>query len=402
MKEILITRRVVHLGGYDPVTPTAFFARFNRELARSAACWNATVSTHGFVADDERAVWISEMRGPGWTAITEHELLRWDDVIAGHRSGSTMSRWLRGIAAFLDFSVHGALWRYLAIAWRYAVFFLYPFAMLVAAFALSIIVFRTLAAAIGLPFWLGLLIGLGAAFAASYAMVRQGHIGHLLDDWDFAKRLIRSPDPVISGRLQAASARLAALPPDIDVQVVGHSLGAVLAVELLDHAIGQLDPPRDVRFIALGSSILKLALHDKATALRGQLERVNSSGRIRWIEYQSLSDVMNFYKTDPVRLLKLDGPSPIVRQVRFKRMLNPDYYRKIKTNFFRLHCQFVSGNDQRAAFDYMIVTCGPFSPEKMAQSTDGAVNWLDADGALTSLGRAALLPERSAPPDAPN
>jgi hypothetical protein len=400
MQDILIRKRVIHLGGYDPMRPEAFFARFNRELTRSAACWSAVAATRDFTVEPERATWVSEMRGAGWMVLTEHELIRWDDVIATHRSGSTLSRWLGGIISFMDFVIHGALWRYLAIAWRYAAFFIYPFAILIFVFAFTLLAVEAGMTALGASPLLSKPLSLAAAFAASFGMVRSGHVGHLLDDWDFARRLVRTSDPVISERLLAASARLASVPADVDVLVVGHSLGAVLAAELLDRTVSQPQSSRSFRFVALGSSILKLALHGEAKTLRAQLNRMNGSGRVAWTEFQSLSDVMNFYKSDPVKLLRLDGPPPLVRQVRFRRMLQPAYYRRIKRNFFRLHCQFISGNDRRAPYDYMMLTCGPFTPAAMALPGDGVMNWIDDAGALTEQGRATLLPVAAARPEA--
>jgi hypothetical protein len=402
MATTLIRKKVIHLGGYDPMEPEAFFARFNRELGRSAGCWAVAGSTRDFHVEADRATWTSELRGPGWIVLTTHELVRWDDVIKAHRARSTWSRWLGGIVSFLDFVAHGTVWRYLTTAWRYAAFFIYPFALLVAAFALVKIAVVTVFTALGVGGPVSMLISLAAALIASFLLVRRGHIGHLLDDWDFARRLIRHADPVISTRLKLASDRLGTIPPEIDVLVVGHSLGAVLAAELLDETIARHNAARSYTFVALGSSILKLALHGKAARLRQQLGRINRSGVVRWTDYQSLSDVMNFYKSDPVKVLNLEGPSPLVRQVRFSRMLKPDYYRKIKTNFFRLHCQFISGNDMRAPYDYILMTCGPFSVEALARSPDGAMGWLDETGALTVPGRAAITrelePERDPPP----
>lgn len=391
MTKTLIRKKVVHLGGYDPMQPDAFFVRFKRELGRSAACWGLTASTRDFVVETGRATWVSELRGPDWAVETEHELLRWDDVITAHRSGSTLSRWFGGIVSFMDFVIHGAVWRYLSVAWRYAVFFIYPFTVLIAAFVATKIAVMTAATAVGIePSW-ATMASLAAAFGISFLIVRRGHVGHLLDDWDFARRLIRQPDPVISRRMKTAADRLADTPPEIELLIVGHSLGAVLAAELLDNALARTQPSRHFQFVALGSSILKLALHAKADTLRQQLDRVNGTSRVTWIEYQSLSDVMNFYKSDPVKLLGLQGPAPLVRQVRFSRMLQPGYYTKIKTNFFRLHCQFISGNDLRAPFDYIILVGGPFHPVALAQSAEGPMTWLDDGGGLTVQGRQALL-----------
>ena len=42
-------------------------------------------------------------------------------------------------------------------------------------------------------------------------------------------------------------------------------------------------------------------------------------------------------------------------------MLDPAQHRCVKRNFYRVHCQFVSGND-RAAYDYFMFTYVPFPP----------------------------------------
>ena len=55
--------------------------------------------------------------------------------------------------------------------------------------------------------------------------------------------------------------------------------------------------------LTVGSSLLKVALHPAAQALRKNVETVASSKTI-WIDVQSLTDPMNFYKSDPVRDLK--------------------------------------------------------------------------------------------------
>jgi hypothetical protein len=57
--------------------------------------------------------------------------------------------------------------------------------------------------------------------------------------------------------------------------------------------------------------------------------------------------------------------------VRVKAMLDPAAYRRIKRNLFRVHNQFVSGNDRRAAYDYFMLLCGPLSAENQARSRDG-------------------------------
>src|SRR3954465_12292445 len=92
---------------------------------------------------------------------------------------------------------------------------------------------------------------------------------------------------------------------------------------------------------------------------------------------------MNFYKVDPVAGMGVAGKSPGLRQVRIKAVLDPAAYRVIKRNFFRVHCQFVSANDRRAASDYFMLVCGPFAAQAQARSRAGAASWIDSSGRVT-------------------
>ncbi len=223
--------------------------------------------------------------------------------------------------------------------------------------------------------WFGLAGGAlaaGMAFAGLVWLAKSRvPLSHLLDDWTFARRYLRVPDHVIDRRTKAGAALIAATPPDTDLLVVGHSLGAAVAMEMLAAAISNEPDGRRLSFLSLGSSVLKLALHRDSKRLRAQVAAVAASPRVTWVEYQAVNDVMNFFRTDPVAILGLAGRSPTVRKVRFGDMLEPAYYRSIKLDFFRLHCQFVSGNDRRAAFDYLMALCGPLPIGTLARLRGG-------------------------------
>jgi hypothetical protein len=170
----------------------------------------------------------------------------------------------------------------------------------------------------------------------------------------------------------------------------------VLAIDLLDRALrhdatlGRRGAP--VALFSVGSSILKIGLHRGATRFHAAVERVASAPGVFWAEYQALTDVMNFYKTDPVAEMRLTATShPVVRIVRIKQMLDPSAYRRIKRNLFRVHCQFVSGNDRRAAYDFFVALCGPLSARRQAALPEGAASAIGPHGELLD----------SAPPPAP-
>ena len=60
-------------------------------------------------------------------------------------------------------------------------------------------------------------------------------------------------------------------------------------------------------------------------------------------------------------------------------------------NFCRLNCEFISGNDKRAAYDYFMLVCGPVSVKSQALAQDGAVSMFGDDGALISMPRSAVI-----------
>jgi hypothetical protein len=63
-------------------------------------------------------------------------------------------------------------------------------------------------------------------------------------------------------------------------------------------------------------------------------------------------------------------------------MLDHDMYLRIRLNFFRVHCQFVSGNDRRTSYDYFMLTCGPISAKSQTLAPDGALSMIADDGGL--------------------
>ena len=392
MRELPIKKRLVfQLGGYDPKPPEAVYSRFVRELRRFETTWKVTARAAEAEVTPDAAHWTVVASGPNWRTETAYRAVRWDDVITDSARRSDWRRVPAGLLAFADFFVSGAFWGYLRANWRYAGFFLYPYVLLTALGALALIGGAAIAKFAG-----SALVGMVVAVALSIALLqwpaRRLFIQDLLDDWIFARNYIRGEHSVLGSRLEKVAESLceAARGGEADeILVVGHSLGAALAIDLLDRAL-LIDPKLGegrtrVSFLSIGSSVPKIALHRAATRFRAAVERVANAPAIFWGEYQALTDVMNFYKVDPVIDMGIKGKSPLIRQVRVKAMLDPAAYRRVKRNFYRVHCQFVSGNDRRAAYDYFMFICGPLSAENQVRSPDGVVTSIRPDGALANL-----------------
>src|SRR6516164_4523190 len=282
-------RLVFHIGGYDPVAPPASAQRrFVREIERFQRTWKVEAIVDDLRDSADQTQWNVTTTGPNWQVETDYHLVRWDDVIDGFSRRSIGSRIPLGILAFLDFVLAGTFWRYVLTSWGYAVFFLYPFIMfgllIAAAFlvgALAIKIGGSIVVAIG-----GGLLGLAAVLAGPWRWL---HLSDLFDDWIFSRAYIRSGNSNIEQRLDRLAAELVAAASNSaadEILVIGHSLGAVLAVDLLDRAL-KLDPALGrnkipVTFLSVGSPILKIGLHPKAICFRTMMDaspsRARSSG----------------------------------------------------------------------------------------------------------------------------
>jgi hypothetical protein len=385
----VVKRLVFHIGGYDPITPPASAQqRFVREIKRFERVWSVKAVVDGFRDSADQTQWNVTTTGPDWLVETDYHLVRWNDVIDAFGRRSIFSRISLGILTYLDFVLAGTLWRYLMTSWGYAIFFLYPFVMLcvLIAIALSIGVFAfktsgSIPIAIG-----GCLLGFTAVLAGPWRWL---NLGDLFDDWIFSREYIRGENPNIEQRLDRLAPELVAAASNSavdEILVIGHSLGAVLAVDLLDRALkldATLGPSKTpITFITVGSSILKIGLHRGANRFRAMMERVARSPAIFWGDYQARVDLLNFYDSRPMTEMGLSIENEaIVRLVEIGRMLDHDMYRRIRLHFFRLHCQFVSGNDRRATYDYFMLICGPVSAKSQTLAPDGAVSMIADDGA---------------------
>jgi len=362
-------RCVFFLGGYEPIPPERQHERFVRELARFQKAWNVHSTVSGLTLAEQGAVasWQVETKGPNWAVETEYRSLLWGDLVASDFERSDWERVPCAIRAFADFIGSGTAFRYFAVNWRYGLFFLYPILILLG-FAAAALALAWHATGYGLP---SLLVPVAALAVFALLIVWPGRfllLPYMLDDWLFAYELVHRTRPGLDERLDIfardVAARLRAGGVD-EVVFSAHSLGCALKVEVLDRAL-RMAPEfgadgDKLSVLSTGSSLLKIALHPAAGWLKEAVARVSQNQAVFWVEYQTMVDIISFYKVNPLLALHLpDTGRPAIRRVHVRDMLQPDTYRRFKGNFFRLHRQLVMGNDKRYFYDYFMVCCGPF------------------------------------------
>ena len=295
----------------------------------------------------------------------------------------------------------GAAYRYLRSSIRYFLFFLYPLILLAgligAAIAIPYVLNR-----IGLPISapIAALLAIAAFVGLLYWPGRFFLFHYLLDDWIFAYELVHRSRTGLDERIDRFARELVERARDRsydEVVVSGQSLGGALMMEIVDRAL-KLDSALGSRgpvlwLMSTGSSLLKIALHPKAEWIRVATGNVADAAHVNWVEYQAIVDVISFYKTDPVVEMGLpDRERPIVQQVKIRRMLAPTTYKRFWGNFFRLHRQFVMGNELRYFYDYFQICCGPAPIARRVRYRDRLLEVFGEDGSYN----AAELPAKAA------
>jgi pimeloyl-ACP methyl ester carboxylesterase len=216
---------------------------------------------------------------------------------------------------------------------------------------------------------------------------------HALDDWIFSRDFVHGRRPDLEARLDRFAdallikAREAALD---EIVIVGHSMGASLAVEIVARALAR-DPELGrhgptVCVLTVGSTIPKFTLHPAAEHIRRAAAAVAAAPSIAWAEYQARDDAISFYKFDPVTgshvgSIRLDN-KPVIRRVQMHDMLERRTFWRSRMKFMRLHYQFVLANERRAIYDYFMTVCGPLAFEHAILAPGGAAGLITVDGAL--------------------
>ena len=282
----MIKRRLVFpIAGYDPVDAARHHRRFARGLVTFARTWNvnAEVSDFAEATPDKLAHWTVTTFGGNWRVEATYVPLAWNDIVLADLSRPMPLRLARFGAALFDFIRTGTAFRHFRANWKYGFFFFYP--------AFYLVVFAAIGAVLGL--WAANLAQLeGAASALTATAVgaaafcgllswlgRRWRVIQALDDWIFAYDYLHGRRPDVELRLDRFAREIAAAAREDrydEIVVVGHSLGATLAVNVAaraldrDPALGRHGTP--VCVLTVGSTIPKFTLHPGAV-LSGSMWR---------------------------------------------------------------------------------------------------------------------------------
>jgi hypothetical protein len=243
-----------------------------------------------------------------------------------------------------------------------------------------------------LPAWAAVAVGLAAA-AAAFAALRPAadrwFVMQVLNAWPHLRDYGRGKPTGYERPIEILARRLvaAAHANEVDeVLIIGHSAGGAISPAIVARAL-EIDPDLGrhgpaVILMTVGSLLPGCALHPKAERVRASIRRIATEPAVRWIDCQARKDVMNFYDLDPVVDLgiRLDAErhNPLVWIVRLRDMLSGENYNRRRANYFRMHYQFIMGNDLRAPYDFFMLVCGPVCAADWAKRGDEIVRTFPA------------------------
>lgn len=367
MREFPAVRRrlVVFLPGFEAMPAVAHGKRFVREARRTAPVYGMRLSEEIAVPQQGEVTARIVATGAG-DAATETELLvdSMEEIAASYAARGAMWRLVTGYRALFDFAFSGAALSFARTSWRYLIFFFFPLILPLAAVLLALLAWQVSASAAA-----GLLVGVVVAVAFAWMALSRLHLLLVMDDWTFARDLAHRRQPDFEAALDGLAARTANRASEgqfDEIVIAAHSLGAIAAVPLAARIVRMPTALPPLGVLTVGASLMKVALHPKADWLRDDVEAV-SQGRLAWLDVQTLTDPIHFYKSHPLTSLGLaDSGSVTTMRVRFRNQLDPDRYRRLKFNLFAVHRQFVSGVDRPSEYAFHAILLGPERFETVA------------------------------------
>jgi hypothetical protein len=377
-KDMIKKRSAVHFPGFEPLDAEAHRKRYMRSAVQTAQAYGFSLSVGPLQSDAAQPHFDIEASGAEWRTETRMMILDHIALIQSLLTPPLLSRLLSGYRAAFQVLANGAFLRYARQAWRFALFFAFPFLFVGLGLAAAVALAR-LPLHAGLPAWhliWSAPLALAAFFKVFLPYAERFHTQLLFADWQLAVALAKMDDPDCLARLeQAADALTAAIETECDERLVtAHSMGGALAL----HALGivlERDPHafdgRPVTLVTLGGQGLQVSMMRSATVLRRRIGLVLDCPHITWIDIQCVSDAANFYVDGVAALSGHPGKrEPAIQRIRMKRMLTPAHYKRIKRDLLRMHRQFVLGSDVVSRFDFQVMTAGPHPAAAFAAFTE--------------------------------
>ncbi|QNP78473.1 hypothetical protein [Agrobacterium tumefaciens] len=367
------SRLVLYFPGFDPLDASAHHLRYQRAAALAGKTWDVDYAVGPLTNTPAGETFTVEASAGDWRTRSDIFVYDHNAVISQLRDAPVRQQIWLGFKAGAGIIAEGGAARYFRHAWRFGLFFIFPFLLMLVGGAVAAAIALS-PSLLGLPLWL-FAISLPAAalffVKAFLPFAERFHTLHLYADWRFALAVGRDEAIARDWIEERAALVLTALEqPSDEVLVVSHSMGASLALAVIGRVL-ELKPNaldgRKLSFATLGGAALQCAFLSSASRLRESVGAIARHPEVIWFDIQCLTDPIHLYRCNTVALTgHKDAPQPKIVPIRFKHSLSSERYKKNKRNFLRMHRQYVLGPDRKSGYDFTLLTAGPLPAASFA------------------------------------
>jgi len=365
------TRRVYYIGGFDP-RGASYYHRLYREESVKQSSINGSrieVGSRRKISPLQHA-WNIDAEWEGDTVTTDYRFMVWDDIVRKHWPSSHLKMLGEMVTNYTGFISCGALGRIRRSYRSFFISLIYP------------IVIMSLAAIVGLSvgaILAGIMMGAGFSHALSWlvcfaclpiaiwVVVKQEE--RLKTFWLLRTILfvIRWGGFVPQGINQRMDEFADIIEQDQqqhpcdEVMVVGHSVGAIIAVSVMARLLTRSSQHSNLELVTLGQCIPLLSLFPNAAEFRRDMKAVAIQSDIPWLDIVGRADPLCSYEADPVEISGIHSSElkwPQRLDISILKMYTSKNYKRLKLNKLRLHFQYLMSSELKSNYDYFRLTTG--------------------------------------------
>ena len=347
-------RRVFFIAGFDPRGVKGYYQRLSESLAPIASV--GPLERQG----GYRALW--SWRSPA--VETTFEFLQWDDIVDRHwRAKGRLGAQVAAARALFVYYRCGLLARARdgarAVRWALLVMGLGPLALAAAALAFPLTAGVLGARALPYGGWLAAPAFIVALLVGDLAW-RKLNLEWLAKGFACIVETARGEAMAWEARCAIFAARIAEVEREgeaDEIVVVGHSLGAILAMMALARylALGER-PRRRIAFATLGNIIPFYTWIEPGRRTMREGEEVARSPFVEWIDVTSGSDPASACRMGPLVGANAEAPR---WEPEFHRILTRERFRHIRRRPLDFHFQYLKSSDCDEGFDLVRMMCSP-------------------------------------------
>ena len=365
-------RAICYISGYDPRGARYYHSLFKEESAKQAQVNGCQVEVSSRQKSGARinhwAVnWCDQN---GNSCESDYFILSYDEIIKNNWARTDLEVMVDFFKGYWGFFRTGLSIKGWKINWPIMVTFSYPPVILFCQFAL-IILGAILAFCLPLHWSLQSLL----ALAPIYPILR---LSKLLDKKCNHYWIIRTMQywtrkkyrdaPAFDSVIKDFSDHLSDLDNSDsydEISVISHSLGCVMSVEMMAHAVKQdasLGTRRaEINMLTLGGTLPFVAFVPNNHEFRDALYTLVIEKRIDWLDFAAKVDGPSFHLIHPLSAVKeWDGNTRLPRMMpaKFFKCFSPEGYTAIKKNRLSLHFQYILAGEIAGEYDYFNMSCG--------------------------------------------